>query len=698
MTSASIPRLWGTILLTITIFSLSLPIYAKYSGGTGEPNNPYQIATAEDLVLLGDSSEDYDKHFILTTDIDLDPNLPGRRVFDRAVIAPDTNDLDDGIHYGFYFNGVFDGDWHTISHLTINGKQYVGLFGTLLGGWYGPGEVRNLGLVDVSITCSGDNVGGLVGHNRGTVIHCHTSGMICGYSNVGGLVGWCSPPYESRFLGQITESYSTANVTGVTSVGGLVGSNSRSYINNCYSMGAVTADHFVGGLVGANGGSVAACYSTGTISGNRHVGGLIGENSDQVTACLWDIQTSGQASSAGGTGKTTAQMQAESSFIWGTCDNEGIWTIDDGNDYPKLWWENRPGNAILSTPLSHLLIGAGSQDDPFLIYTAEELNLIGLYPCEWDKHFRLMADIDLSSYDGQDYRPSFNVIGTGTGSFISYPSAAFAGVFDGNGHTISNLTITGGRFLGLVGRLTGEVKDLGVVDVNVTGSDAYIGGLVGYSYGGTVTDCFTTGSVRGQQIVGGLVGYNWRSPFESNITNSYSNCSVTGNSCIGGLVGVNHDGALFQCYSTGAVSGTGWGAGGLVGSNGGNIVNSYSTSQVSGKQSVGGLVGSNEYNRNGVLAYCYSTGAVTGDGNDVGGLVGYNHAPIVNCFWDIQTSSQATSSGVIGKTTAEMQMAETFLEAGWDFVDEIENGTEDIWWILEGQDYPRLWWELIPEN
>jgi len=49
--------------------------------------------------------------------------------------------------------------------------------------------------------------------------------------------------------------------------------------------------------------------------------------------------------------------------------------------------------------------------------------------------------------------------------------------------------------------------------------------------------------------------------------------------------------------------------------------------------------------------------------------------------------------GGVGKTTAEMQTAGTFLNAGWDFVDETENGTEDIWRILEGQDYPRLWWE-----
>jgi len=70
---------------------------------------------------------------------------------------------------------------------------------------------------------------------------------------------------------------------------------------------------------------------------------------------------------------------------------------------------------------------------------------------------------------------------------------------------------------------------------------------------------------------------------------------------------------------------------------------------------------------------------------------------ITNSFWDKETSGQSTSAGGTGKTTAEMQTTDTFLEAGWDFVDETENGTEDIWWILEGQDYPRLWWEEVSE-
>jgi len=75
-----------------------------------------------------------------------------------------------------------------------------------------------------------------------------------------------------------------------------------------------------------------------------------------------------------------------------------------------------------------------------------------------------------------------------------------------------------------------------------------------------------------------------------------------------------------------------------------------------------------------------------------------NFGFVTACFWDTQTSGQIISAGGTGKTTAEMQTAKTFLDAGWDFVGETKSGTEDIWWILEGNDYPRLSWELIPEN
>jgi len=99
-------------------------------------------------------------------------------------------------------------------------------------------------------------------------------------------------------------------------------------------------------------------------------------------------------------------------------------------------------------------------------------------------------------------------------------------------------------------------------------------------------------------------------------------------------------------------------------------------------------VGFNDAN----VVQCYSVGEVSGDGL-VGGLAGHNSGSIATSFWDKETLGETTSAGGTGKTTAEMQTASTFLEAGWDFVGETANGTEDIWKIAEGWDYPRLWWE-----
>jgi hypothetical protein len=76
-----------TIPVLILVCLVGLPAQAKYGGGSGTAADPYQIATAADLIALGDTPTDYGKHFILTADINLAPNLPGRKVFDNAVIA-----------------------------------------------------------------------------------------------------------------------------------------------------------------------------------------------------------------------------------------------------------------------------------------------------------------------------------------------------------------------------------------------------------------------------------------------------------------------------------------------------------------------------------------------------------------------------------------------------------------------------------
>jgi hypothetical protein len=182
--------------------------------------------------------------------------------------------------------------------------------------------------------------------------------------------------------------------------------------------------------------------------------------------------------------------------------------------------------------------------------------------------------------------------------------------------------------------------------------------------------------------VGGLVGHN-----SGTIINCTSSASIFGVYVgVGGLVGSN-DGGISECNSSGEVR-SHWYAGGLVGMNSGVIYNCYSSSDFSADHNAGGLVGLND---DGIISNCYSTGSVL-RGRD--GLVGENSGTVTASFWDIETSGQTTSAGGTGKTTAEMQTASTFLEAGWDFVGESENGTEDIWDIFEGVDYPKLTWEL----
>ncbi|MHC4324109.1 MAG: GLUG motif-containing protein, partial [Planctomycetota bacterium] len=456
----------------------------KYAGGTGEPNNPYQIATAENLIALGEIPEDYDKHFILTADIDLDPNLRGRKVFDKAVIAPDINDVElefQGIPYA----GIFDGNGHTISHLTIQGLYYLGLFGQLESG----AKVRNLGVVDVNIVGSGSYVGGLAGENSGEIFVCYSTGVVHGGRSVGGLVG-----YNSN-NGDVTNCSSSCMVSGFENIGGLMGHNYSGRVTRCFSTGLVAGVEDVGGLVGDNDAQVN--------------GSLWDDNDTNIIDSFWDIETSTRAHSEGGIGKTTAEMQTASTFLeagWdfvGETDNgtEDIWWILEGQGYPRLWWE---------IPAKY----AGGTGEP---NNNKE---------DADKHFKLMADIDLSGYTGTD----FNMIGTGTGS-------AFAGVFDGNGHVVKNFSFTDPsiRKVGLFSMIgsTSEIKNIHLVDARVEGR-TYVGLLVGYSTG-TVSNCSATGNVQAGQYTGGLIGINSGALTQ----HCRAVANVSGSSTTGGLVGAN---------------------------------------------------------------------------------------------------------------------------------------------------------------
>ncbi len=379
--------------------------------------------------------------------------------------------------------------------------------------------------------------------------------------------------------------------------------------------------------------------------------------------------------------------------------------------------------------------GTGEPGSPYYIYTAAQMAGIGAEPGDWSKHFKLMADIDLSGYTGA----RLAVIGTDESNPLS-------GVFDGNGHTISGFTRLSAMVshdAGLFGYVAGTIKNLGLLDPNVSGEFApYVGALVRENHGtlagcfaerahvaggdylagglvgrneGTMLDCHATGTVSGSSA-GGLVAMN-----RGTIQGCWSAATVTGRGKkVGGLAGDNAPGTITNCYATGVVVTGDDQTGGLIGDNSyGTVTGSYSTGSVTGNDGVGGLVGQSWDGR---IINCYSAAEVTGD-RIVGGLLGANTGTVQNCyatgrassnrwpcaglvawrsggevlesFWDIETSERDWSEGGVGKTTTEMQKATTFLAAGWDFVGEKANGTEDIWQIREGQDYPHLSWEAV---
>lgn len=371
---------------------------------------------------------------------------------------------------------------------------------------------------------------------------------------------------------------------------------------------------------------------------------------------------------------------------------------------------------FLSCPAFAYSGGDGSPEHPFEIWTAEQMNTIGLHPTDWNKCFILMANINMSAYTGTQY----NIIGN--------ESTPFAGTFDGRDNTISNLTITSANNnnLGLFGCIgsEGQVQNLCMAHAVINGqynignfagtnygtvsqchageftlsAYAQVGGIVGMNYSsGKINQCYTaaTGNVWGNAgMAGGITGYEI-----GTITRCYAACSVSSNTTnavyTGGLAGY-YGGKTYQSYATGPVTGNNY-VGGLGGYlHAGYIYQSYATGAVTGNSYIGGLCGICSYSE---LYNCYSVGFVSGSAN-MGGLGGGRIGSIItSCFWDSDASGQKTSFFGTDKTTEQMQTLSTFTNDGWDFVGETANGSNDYWRLrCEAMSYPILSWQVLPEG
>lgn len=281
-------KAWCFCLLVVVLLTC-LCSGAEFAGGAGAPDDPYQIATAAQLVSIGSDPNLLDQHFILVADIDLDPNLPGGRTFEQAVIAPNSGmGFESPFDYqrATPFTGAFDGNNRTIDHLTIRSghfpeSRHVGLFGRI--GVHG--VVRRLALANVSIrgATSGpgsERVGALAGHNIGTVEGCHVTCTLDGGSDglwIGGVVGYNE--------GRISDCDVTGYVSRSQTAGGLVGYNTGMIIRCSAAVGVrgETRGSELGGLVGRNEGRIAFGRASGNVSGPEDsmcLGGLVGAHEE----------------------------------------------------------------------------------------------------------------------------------------------------------------------------------------------------------------------------------------------------------------------------------------------------------------------------------------------------------------------------------------------------------------------------------
>ncbi len=267
--------------LMISAFVVTVPMSSEASyndGGSGTEVDPYIIKTIEELQAMNDDLSAYYE-------------LGGFILAEGEAFTPIGNETHP-------FTGSFDGSGYLILNVSISSTEdYVGLFGHV----GADAVIKEVGLEMINVTAE-DNakVGGLVGHNSGTISESFVTGLVGGNESVGGLVGW-----------------------------------NEGVIINCFSLAVVGGYDTVGGLVGWNGGEVNRTYAAGEVINYSNGGGLIGMDvGGDVVASYYDNETTNLTVSDGGYGRNTTEMMNETTFVdW---DFEDVWRINEGESYPRL--------------------------------------------------------------------------------------------------------------------------------------------------------------------------------------------------------------------------------------------------------------------------------------------------------------------------------------------------------------------------
>ncbi len=273
-------------------------------------------------------------------------------VVDTGGIVSNFGMVDISVNGHYHVGGVVGHNRGRVSGVYIIGDYVRGEFG--LGGLIGSNRGYVINSSSSMNIIDAFSIGGLVGNNfeGGSIFNSYATGNLSGrglgghwgYNQIGGLIGY------NR--GIVEFSFATGNINGLDSyVGGLVGYNWDGTVSNSYATGSVSGDMHVGGLVGWNLGMVSNSYARGTVRGtSEYVGGLVGWNWRTVSNSFYDTETSGQYDTDKGEPKTTTEMinmrtyqdagwDIVSVFDTDSRNANHTWNIVDGKTYPFLSWE-----------------------------------------------------------------------------------------------------------------------------------------------------------------------------------------------------------------------------------------------------------------------------------------------------------------------------------------------------------------------
>lgn len=449
------------------------------------------------------------------------------------------------------FTGSLDGQHNIIWNLEIDGAvdENVGLIAR------NEGTLKNVKIQGAEVygenknggILAAENVGGVINRSMVTgIIDVPSSTVDGGYgTRVGGMVG------TTRSGGIITESYAVAYVDSQVQ-GGLAGAltDSSTEIRRSYAAGQVTTDGYPAG-----GGGMVGDVIDGSVRESYGASYLVNPDPDSSDGGLAGVQRFGGSVTDGYYNQNVSGLDGDdgNSSIGGTA-NPGtnlttrMMTDTSNSDMSGFdfttTWES---TSFYYPKLSWQEVGSGTSGDPYMIEDCRQLQAM---QNDLNAHYRLANDIDCSLTEYWNDGKGFDPVGDS--------SSRFNGVLNGAGHVIYNLTINRSgtsEEVGLFGYMTSNadinrVRKLGLENVDITG-ETDVGGIIGQNDHNreTIRKSYVTGNISGNTPVGALIGTNF-----GQVIDSYAHANVSGYS-VGGLIGSDYVDPLVRTYFTGSSTG-----------------------------------------------------------------------------------------------------------------------------------------------